>query len=85
MEKLYSVYVLRSLTSHKYYVGMAIDIHKRLEEHNKGKSKFTKGHRPWEIIYHEVVGITKDARKREKYFKSNAGKNYLRKINVIKD
>ena len=64
---------------------MALDVNKRLEEHNNGKSKFTKGHTPWKIIYHEVVGEAKDAREKEKYFKSKAGKNFLRKINVIKD
>jgi putative endonuclease len=65
------------------YVGMAKDIAARLEEHNRGKSKYTKAHMPYELVYQEGPYETLDARKREKYLKSTAGKNYLRKIGVI--
>lgn len=82
---IYSVYVLRSLKSGKYYVGMAIDVERRLDEHNKGKSKFTSGHVPWELIYQETIGIAIEARKREKYLKSSAGKQFLKKQGIIQD
>jgi len=64
---------------------MAMDVEMRLIEHNRGKSRFTKGHLPWELIYKEVVGETEVARKREKYLKSSAGKNFLRKNKIIED
>jgi len=48
--------------------------------HNLGKSKYTSGHRPWKLIYTEAAGSSVGARKREKYFKSAAGKNHLHKI-----
>jgi len=47
------VYILKSLSSGVHYVGMAKNLKVRLKEHNVGKSKFTKGHRPWEVIYSE--------------------------------
>ena len=75
MSKLYSVYVLRSLSSGKHYVGMATDVEARLKEHNRGKSRFTKGHIPWELLYAEEVGAAALARKGEKYLKTAAGKN----------
>jgi len=43
------IYVLRSLKSKIYYVGMTKDVKTRIKEHNTGKTKFTKGHRPWEL------------------------------------
>ena len=80
---MYFVYVLKSLKDSTLYVGMAKDLQKRLKEHNNGKSKFTKGHLPWKIIYFEGPFDTKTARKKEKYYKSTAGKIFLRKNNLI--
>ena len=85
MDKTYYVYVLRSMMDATLYVGMSEDVVKRLDEHNRGKSQFTKAHQPWELIYSELVGTRELARKREKYYKSTAGKNYLRKHGFIKD
>ncbi len=74
-----TVYVLISLTDGATYVGMAMDIENRLNEHNHGKNRYTKGHIPWKIIYTEVFPNWTEARVREKYFKSTLGKNWLRK------
>jgi putative endonuclease len=79
----YFVYLLRSTKDGTTYVGMAQDVSERLAEHNRGKSKYTRGHMPYELLYQEGPYETLDARKREKYLKSTAGKNYLRKIGVI--
>jgi putative endonuclease len=77
------VYVLRSRVSAIYYVGITKDVDNRLVEHNAGKSKFTKGHRPWELIYTEESENWKAGRKREKYLKSAAGKRWLKKQGII--
>ena len=77
------VYVLKSESSGIYYVGMSKDVNIRLKEHNAGKTKFTKGHRPWEIIYTESYEDWETGRKREKYLKSSAGKKWLRKRGLI--
>ncbi|MBZ0182021.1 MAG: hypothetical protein K8F60_06155 [Melioribacteraceae bacterium] len=49
-------------------------------EHNKGKSRFTKNYKPWKIIYTEEKETLEEAIKREKYFKSSAGR---RKIKLL--
>jgi putative endonuclease len=56
---------------------MTQDIDRRLNEHNAGKSKFTSGHIPWIIVYKENFTDSIEARKREKYLKSAAGKRFL--------
>ena len=47
------VYVLRSLKSQVLYTGMTENLERRLVEHNQGKTRFTKGHLPWELVYKE--------------------------------
>jgi predicted GIY-YIG superfamily endonuclease len=58
---------------------MAKDVEIRLFEHNHGKNRFTKGHLPWKIIYSEIHPNWEQARVREKYLKSHAGKKWLKK------
>jgi putative endonuclease len=74
------VYVIESLKDQTWYTGMAYDAIKRLSEHNAGKNRFTKGHRPWKIIYTEIHKDWLAARPREKYLKSAAGKVWLKKF-----
>jgi predicted GIY-YIG superfamily endonuclease len=72
------VYILQSLVDNTWYVGMAIDPLHRLKEHNAGRNRFTKGHRPWKIIFTEPHQDWASARVREKYFKTAGGKRWLR-------
>jgi putative endonuclease len=74
---MYFVYIIRSLKSGIIYVGMAKDVNIRLDEHNSGKSKFTKGHLPFNLIYQEGPYETKQARIREKQLKQTDIKNRI--------
>ena len=74
------VYVIESLIDQTRYTGMAIDPKERLIEHNLGKNRFTKGHRPWEIIFTETFPDWATARVKEKYLKTHAGKKWLEKF-----
>jgi len=76
----YYVYLIESESSGIWYVGLSHDPKKRLLHHNLGKSKFTSGHTPWKLLYSEKVGSLAEARKKEKYYKSAAGKRRLKKI-----
>ena len=72
------VYVIESLSNQVWYTGMALNAERRLNEHNAGKSRFTKGHRPWKLIYTEPHKDWAEARPREKYLKTSTGKKWLR-------
>ncbi|MGH2575509.1 MAG: GIY-YIG nuclease family protein [Ignavibacteria bacterium] len=52
----YYTYILYSQKLDKYYVGHTINVEHRLQEHNRGKSKFTKNGLPWQLVkYFESV------------------------------
>jgi len=76
----YSNYVLQSLVDHKHYAGLSSDVEKRLKMHNDGKVQSTKRRRPFRLIYQEVAETLVEARKREKYFKSAAGRRFLKRL-----
>ncbi|MEW6195074.1 MAG: GIY-YIG nuclease family protein [Bacteroidota bacterium] len=50
---MYFVYILQSFTSKKYYVGQTDNLERKLQQHNSGYSKSTKGGIPWELAYHK--------------------------------
>ena len=77
---MFTVYAIRGSKDERIYVGMTIDLHKRLSEHNAGKTKSTKGYRPWQLIYSESLTLRAEARIREKYLKSGAGKEFLKSL-----
>ena len=77
---IYFVYALRSGVDGRIYVGFSSDVDKRLIEHNSGKTKSTKGYRPWVIIYTEKVIGRIAAREKEKYYKSGIGKEFLKSL-----
>ena len=72
------VYILKSINFNKYYTGLTTNLEQHLYEHNLGKTKSNKAYLPWEIFYTETFNTTAEARKREKYFKSGAGRVFLK-------
>lgn len=75
---MFYVYVLQSKSNNKFYTGLTQDIEKRLNEHNTGNSRSTKGGIPFELVYYEFCLNYKDAMKREKYLKTTWGKRYIK-------
>jgi putative endonuclease len=50
---VYFVYAIESEVDKRIYVGMSKDPVGRLKEHNAGKTKSTKGYRPWKLIFQQ--------------------------------
>ena len=64
----------------KSYVGCSANILERLNAHNQGKVTSTKKFRPWKIVFEEELENYEQAIKKEKYYKSAAGR---RKMKII--
>lgn len=74
------VYLLHSRINGGIDIGFTHNLRKRFAEHNKGLSRFTKPYRPWELLFYKAHTEEKDARRREKYLKTTAGRQALRRI-----
>lgn len=82
---MYYVYVLRSIKDGKQYVGVtAQHLTQKLTEHNQGSTRWTRAHRPFELLRSEEFLSKTLAIKREKFLKSGNGRkvldNYLKKV-----
>ena len=77
---MYYIYVLSSVNFKKSYIGCTDNIDRRLAEHNSGKMAFTKRYKPWRLIHHEEFETLAEARKREGYLKTGAGRRILKRL-----
>jgi putative endonuclease len=68
------VYVLYRLSDHHFYIGYSTNLEQRLTEHASGKSASTASRRPFQLIFCEYYFSKRDALRRERYFKTTAGK-----------
>ena len=77
---MWYVYLLKSVSFRKSYVGCTDNVKRRLDEHNSGKSLFTKRFKPWQVLKVEEFRTYKDARKRERFYKSGIGRQEMKKL-----
>ncbi len=75
---MYSIYILFSLKTNKYYIGSTDDLDRRLKHYTAGSTPSTKAGAPdWEIRYTETVPDRAAALKRELEIKKKKRRNYL--------
>lgn len=72
------LYVLLSLKDNRTYVGSTNDFERRLKLHNSGRVKSTKHRIPFEVLFTEEFETIQEAKKRELYYKSGAGRRKLK-------
>jgi len=74
---MFVVYVLKDERG-DLYKGMTNNLKRRLREHISGHTKTTKRMKNLKLVYNEEYSTFVEARKRELYFKSAAGRRYLK-------
>jgi len=78
VEVVFFAYVLKSINHDFFYKGHCEDLVERLKQHNSGHTKSIRPYLPIVLIYKEEFATREEAIKREKYFKSSAGRRYLK-------
>ena len=75
---MFYAYVLKSIDHDYYYKGHCQNIEERLKEHNSGHTTSIAPYVPFELAYFEEFETREQAIIREKYFKSSAGRRFLK-------
>ncbi len=73
------VYVLHSESDGGLYIGYSSNLRRKLAEHKAHLAPATASRGPWSLIYYEAYVEESDARGREEFLKSGAGRRFLRK------
>ncbi len=74
-----AAYVLLSADGSYRYKGSCRDLVRRMKQHFEGKVSRTKNRRPLSLLHYEYFNRYTDARKRELYLKSGAGREWLKR------
>lgn len=77
---MFCVYIPQSLKDYKTYTGFSNNVNERLQQHNNGQVKATKHRRPFKILFTEQFTTMAEAKKRELYWKSGAGRRKLKEF-----
>ena len=75
---MYFAYVLKSIKHEYFYKGHCQDLEKRIQQHNSGMTQSIRPYIPFKLIYSEKFETEQEAIDREKYFKSAAGRRYIK-------
>jgi putative endonuclease len=76
----YSLYILKSETIDKYYIGISQNPLKRLEYHNSLEKGFTSRYRPWKIIFVKEYPSKEQATMAEKKIKAWKSRSMIQKV-----
>ena len=76
---MFYTYIILSQKTGILYKGFTTDLEKRLEEHNSGLSSYTSKHIPWILVLFEVHLTKKEALKREKWYKTGVGRDWIKR------
>ena len=76
---MFYAYVIQSLIDPLYfYKGHCQNLDERLSEHNYKMTKSNKHKAPFKVVYFESLETLSEALVREKYFKTSAGRRFLK-------
>ncbi|MDD5098785.1 MAG: GIY-YIG nuclease family protein [Candidatus Colwellbacteria bacterium] len=76
---MYYVYILQSENDGSRYIGVSIDLKRRIQEYNNGGTDYSKSKRPYKIIWYSAFYEKKRAYDFEKYLKSSSGYAFTKK------
>ena len=79
--EMFWIYILKSESTDKLYIGQTANLEERLQRHNSnkvGKLRYThKQKGPWKLIYSEQYNMRSDAMRRERFLKSGQGREWI--------
>ncbi|MGB9824259.1 MAG: GIY-YIG nuclease family protein [Candidatus Hydrothermia bacterium] len=76
------VYLLKSLSTGRYYIGHTQNLEERLNRHNQGRSVYTRGKGPWVILGYKVFETRSEAFGYERKLKRMRREEVLRELGL---
>ena len=79
----FHVYILRSLSTDRYYVGSTDDVPRRLAQHSPrivNPSRWTRSGGPWVLVFSEEFANLGDARRAERFIKRMKSRKFIEQL-----
>jgi putative endonuclease len=76
----FHVYILRSQTTGRFYVGQTENLTKRVFEHNNNRTPSIKNRGPWELVHSEGFESRAEAMRRERQIKKMKSRQWIERV-----
>ncbi len=76
----YFLYILKSQTTDKHYIGISQNPERRLQYHNTLEKGFTSRYRPWKIVFKKEFESKQEAMVMERKLKNWKSKTMIERI-----
>ena len=76
----FHTYILRSLSTGRFYIGHTENLSKRIYEHNNNRTASIKSRGPWELYYSEEFITRIEALRRERQIKKMKSHARIQKL-----
>ena len=76
----FHMYILRSVSNGRYYIGHTEDLRKRTQGHNNGRNASTRGRGPWELFHAEEFSSRSAAARREREIKRMKSRAHIEEV-----
>jgi putative endonuclease len=73
----FSVYILQSESTRRYYVGQTQNLDDRIRYHQANYSKYLKNRGPWKLVHVEEFATRAEAMRRERYIKRQKDRRFI--------
>lgn len=80
LKDMWQVYILKSVSTSRHYIGCTDNLDRRLKEHNNGYNLSTFRNKPWVVVHVKKFSDPQKAFAREKEIKSYKGGNAFKKL-----
>jgi len=67
---MWTLYILQSRTTGRFYTGHTNDLPRRLAEHESGQTQSTRNRGPWTLVHSEEFPTKEEAYARERQIKN---------------
>ena len=81
----FTVYILYSQKTNKFYKGSTSNLDDRLKRHQQGREKYTKAGTPWTLIWHKNTPTKSEAIKFEYKLKNLSRKRLIQFMTKYQD
>ncbi len=75
---MYYVYILLNEARTRTYTGVTDDVEGPLQAHNAGRVMSSRPYRPYRVIHTEEFKTLREARQKERFYKSTTGRRRLK-------
>ena len=77
---MYWVYIIKSSSANRYYIGQTANLKNRIHYHNSGREKYTKIASDWLLVYSNAYKTRKQAQTVENFIKKQKSRTFIEKI-----